>query len=78
VSISAIFASIIAALAAAITALVAKITGDARKAGKAQAEQKAATDALNTVSRANDARAEADRSNASPDRLRDNDGFRRD
>lgn len=47
-------------------------------AGQALEAREALTNALDAIQKANDARARADRNNADPSRLRDNDGFRRD
>jgi hypothetical protein len=47
-------------------------------AGEAQAAARALGEALNVIDKANRARRDADRRNADPSRLRDDDGFRRD
>lgn len=51
---------------------------DGRQTGKADSQAEGRRDAQRTVSTAERARVDADRRNADPERLRDDDGFRRD
>lgn len=67
----------------ALTKLVLTILGMAREqqakgAGRAEAIAESATNALDLIRRARDARRAAAYAASGPDRLRDDDGFRRD
>jgi hypothetical protein len=48
------------------------------QSGEAQAAARALGEAINVIDKANRARRDADRRNADPSRLRDDDGHRRD
>lgn len=66
------------AVALAAMALAGGIYLKGRSEGRAACIAEGERDVLNTIERANDARAAADRHNADDSRLRDDDTFRRD
>lgn len=67
-----------AALLFAAAALAGGIYLKGRAEGRAACLAQGERDVLETIARANDARADADRRNADDGRLRDDDPFRRD
>ncbi|TCK31311.1 hypothetical protein EV667_1420 [Ancylobacter aquaticus] len=67
-----------AALVLAALALAGGIYLKGRTEGHAACVAEGERDVLDTIERANDARADADRRNADDGRLRDDDAFRRD
>lgn len=67
-----------AALAAATAALLATTYRRGQQTGWRDRQRKEENDAERSINRAGAARLDADKRNADPGRLRDNDGFRRD
>lgn len=66
------------ALAVGVIAIIIFANISGHKDGWKQREDKGRADAVKALRKANNARADSDRVNAQPDRLRGQDGFRRD